>query len=112
MSNPSKTKGTAAESAVVNYLRSRGYPHVERRALSGALDKGDIAGIAGVVIECKDTKADSWGSHLTEAVKEQGNAGARVGLLVRKRARKSNPAEWYAVCTLEQMVTLLQEAGY
>lgn len=114
MGNPGKRKGTATETAVTNYLRSHGYPHAERRVQSGALDRGDInlGSGASVVIECKDTKADSWGAHLTETLKEQVNAGADLGMLVRKRARKSDPAEWYCVMTLEQAAKLLKDAGY
>lgn len=41
MANPSKAKGTAAETRVVKYLRSFGI-QAERKALSGAEDQGDI----------------------------------------------------------------------
>jgi hypothetical protein len=44
----SKDKGTAAESLVVKYLQSTYWPHAERRALSGGLDKGDITGTPGL----------------------------------------------------------------
>jgi len=56
----SKQKGTAAETAVVRYLRSLNFqhagpafPNAERRALSGGKDMGDIAGIPDTVIEVK-----------------------------------------------------------
>lgn len=49
MTNPSKARGTAAETAVVRYLR-RWWPNVERRALAGNADKGDLTGIPGVTI--------------------------------------------------------------
>ena len=49
-----KQAGTRWESAIVDYLASRGWRHAERRAKTGALDKGDITGIPGVVIEAKD----------------------------------------------------------
>lgn len=45
MANPSKKKGTAAETRVVNYLKSFGI-QAERRALSGSEDQGDIKVIA------------------------------------------------------------------
>lgn len=41
MSNPSKKKGTAAESKIVKYLRDNGLD-AERLALHGAKDEGDI----------------------------------------------------------------------
>jgi len=46
-----RAKGTAWETAIVGYLRGRGAPHAERRALNGSNDRGDIAGIPGLVIE-------------------------------------------------------------
>ncbi len=52
----SKQKGTAAETAVVKYLKANGFPKAERRALQGSLDKGDISGIDDVVLEVKDHK--------------------------------------------------------
>lgn len=112
MSNQSKRKGTAAESEVIRYLQSRGRPHAERRALSGAQDRGDVAGIPGVVIEVKDTKAESWGTHLNETLTEQRNAKAAVGLLIRKRVRKTYVGDWYAVMTVDQAMDLLEQAGY
>ena len=45
----SKQKGTSAETAVVNYLKDKWKIPAERRALTGALDKGDISGIFDVV---------------------------------------------------------------
>jgi hypothetical protein len=50
----SKQKGTAAETAVVNWLVSKGRKHVERRSLNGVNDRGDIAGVPGVVLEVKN----------------------------------------------------------
>ena len=41
MANPSKAKGTRAESRVVKYLRGLGYG-VRRKALAGSKDEGDI----------------------------------------------------------------------
>lgn len=41
MSNPSKQKGTRAETRVVNYLTAHGLK-AERKALKGSKDEGDI----------------------------------------------------------------------
>lgn len=46
----SKRKGTSWESAIVQFLKENGVAHAERRALAGNADRGDIAGIPGVVI--------------------------------------------------------------
>lgn len=75
-----KQAGTRFESAIVDYLASRGWRHAERRAKTGALDKGDITGIPGVVIEAKDvakiTLADAYvvmdGETFTHLLREAG----------------------------------------
>lgn len=41
MANPSKAKGTRAETKVVRYLVDHGI-HAERKALAGSTDKGDL----------------------------------------------------------------------
>ena len=44
MVNKPKILGTQWETDVVRYLQAHGAPLAERRALSGPVDKGDIAG--------------------------------------------------------------------
>jgi hypothetical protein len=112
MSNPSKRRGTAAETAVVDYLRRRGWPHAERRALAGNKDKGDIAGIAGVVCEVKSTKTLDLSGWLREVETEKENANAHLGFVVAKKRGTTDPDAWYAVLTFGQLVTLLAAAGY
>lgn len=90
MTNKSKAKGTAAETAVVKYLREEwGQRLVERRALSGENDRGDIAGIPGVVIEVKDAVDPRLPKWKEETLKEMDNDGADLCALVVKRVRKN-----------------------
>lgn len=110
--NRPKIKGTAGESAVVKWLCENGHPHAERRALQGAADKGDIAGLPGVMIEVKNVKADMWGKWLAETEIETRNAKADVGMLVRKRVGRSDPGQWFAVMNLETANRLLRLAGF
>lgn len=56
MANPSKAKGTAAETRVVKYLRSFGI-QAERKALSGAEDQGDLKVVADRVEYTFEVKA-------------------------------------------------------
>lgn len=104
----SKQKGTLAETAVVNYLRQF-WPSVERRALSGAKDKGDVAGIPNVVIEIKNHASYKLTEWIKETEVERNNAQASVGILVikPKGVGVSQVDKWYAVVPLETMVTLL-----
>ena len=56
MSSASKQKGSAHERAVVDYLKTHGWKHAERRLAGDKNDRGDIAGVPGIVLECKNEK--------------------------------------------------------
>lgn len=98
MANPSKSKGTAFETNVVRYLQeSLGQPEIERRALHGSHDLGDVHriaahGLSGIA-ECKDYReycdADlaRWRS---QTLAERENAGAGFALLVVHRRGRSS----------------------
>lgn len=107
--NRSKAKGTAAESAVVEYLNDNGFPNAERRALAGNTDKGDIAGIVGVVIEvkaCAKTELAGW---VDEATVEASNARASIAAVWHKRPRKGSPGDWYVTMTGATFLQLISE---
>lgn len=110
--NRSKTKGTLWESEIVRYLKERGVRHAERRALSGNLDRGDIAGIPGVVIEAKNAAAFDLAGWLREAETERLNDLALVGVVWAKRRGHRSAASGYVIMDGETLVDLLQEAGY
>lgn len=107
-----KQAGTRWESAIVDYLASRGWRHAERRAKTGAHDKGDITGVPGVVIEAKDVAKITLSEFLREAQVEAENAGALVGAAWIKRRGKASPGEAYVVMDGETFTHLLREAGY
>jgi hypothetical protein len=109
----SKQKGTLAESAVADYLKST-WETVERRVLSGKNDKGDIAGIPKIVIEVKNQKSYKFSEWLKETKIEQINAEADYGVLVVKPngVGVSKTDQWWAVLPLEDLVSLLRKAGY
>jgi len=108
-----KRKGTAAESSVVEFL-SLQWPHVERRALSGARDRGDIAGIPGVVFEVKAAARLEIPAWLRELEAEIENDNAETGLLVVKPrgVGAKRVGEWWAIQRLDRAVHLLREAGW
>lgn len=110
--NRSKAKGTAWESAIVAYLVAQGAPYAERRALAGALDRGDVAGVQGVVIEAKAAARHEFGAWLAEAETERANDRADVGVVWAKRRGKASPADAYVVMTGAALVALLRRAGY
>ncbi len=108
----SKQKGTAWETAIVRYLAENGWPHAERRALTGSQDRGDIAGVVGAVIEAKNCKTMTLGAWLDEAAIEQANAGADLAAVWHHRRGKASPAEGYVTMSGATFVRLLHAAGY
>jgi hypothetical protein len=110
--NRSKQRGTAWETMIVNYLQANGAQHAERRTLAGSKDRGDVAGIPGVVIEAKSAARLDLAGWVTEAEVEQANDKAKVAVVWIKRRGKTSPGKGYVVLTGETLVHLLQAAGY
>jgi hypothetical protein len=108
----SKRKGTGWESAVVQYLKDNGVQYAERRTLNGAKDRGDIAGIPGVVIECKNEKSISLAGYANETEQERDNDGARIGVAWIKRRGKASPGAGYVLLDGDTLIRLLSDAGY
>jgi Holliday junction resolvase len=109
MANTAKRKGDTFERDVVAYLREQGFPYVERAYGAGRPDDiGDIDGIPGWCIECKDHKTLRLAEWVDEVRREQAQAGAEFGVVVAKR-RQRPIGQAYVVMELEQLVRLLKE---
>lgn len=105
----SKAKGTAAETAVVRFLQAAGFVQAERRTLGGAHDRGDIAGVPGVVIEVKNCARQELSAWVAEAELERDNDNATLGVVWSKRRGKSSPADWFVTMSGRQFAALLRE---
>jgi len=123
-----KAKGTAAETAVVRFLQANGYPHAERRALAGFLDRGDVAGIPGLVIEVKTAARMELAQWVTEAKLEatpvrpvallgpDGRDSGKttweqvsdLGVVWHKRRGKGSPGDWYVTMDGWAFLALLE----
>ncbi len=108
----SKQKGTAAETAVVKYFKENGFPKVERRALQGSLDKGDISGIQDVCLEIKDHRTMNLSGWVKELEVEMQNSQALTGAVIHKKRGTLDVGEWYATIPVWVYIDLLIEAGY
>jgi hypothetical protein len=93
---------------VVRYLQDHGYPYAERRALHGTDDRGDIAGVPGVMFECKSVKSITLAEFANEVAVQTKNAGARVGVTVIKR-RQRPVGDAYVVMSLAAFVDLIRD---
>ncbi len=96
--NASRAKGTAWETAVVNWLKDP-FHRAERRTMAGAGDRGDITGLDGTVIEAKSVQAGLLSTvfnvGLKELQTEVDNDSAMLGLLCVKRPGKTSPEHAY-----------------
>ena len=107
-----KAAGRSWERAICDYLIASGWPYAERRRLSGSTDRGDVAGLPGVVIEAKNTSGYDPAGALDEATRERDNDGAAIGVAWIKRKRHGSPSKGLVVMDGQTFVQLLKEAGY
>lgn len=100
----SKAKGTAAETAVVKYLRDRGF-NAMRKPLQGSNDGGDIviSGMENLVIEVKNQKRLAIPEWLRELDVEKINVNTRDGILIVKPTGVGldNVGKWWVIQRLE-----------
>jgi hypothetical protein len=110
MTSRSKAKGSAWERAIVENLRTAGWPFAERRLAGAAKDRGDIAGVVGVVIEAKNKARMALAEWVDEADLERGHDGAWLGVVWHKRVGKASAADGYVTMTGAQFTELLSRA--
>lgn len=107
-----KAAGTRFESSVVAYLQAHVFDGIERRAKTGAKDRGDVSGLRAmghrIVVEAKDhggqVRVGEW---LKEAEVERLNDDAGVGLVVAKRRGHASAADQIVLMTVRDLVALL-----
>lgn len=108
-----RAKGTALETLMTRYLSARlGDDRIMRMPLSGAKDRGDIAGIRTVlgervVVEVKNHASYDLAGWVGEVEVERGNADAQVGVVVFKRRGRGLPGDQFVLMTAADFVVLL-----
>lgn len=113
MTTAAKRKGSQWERDCVKWLNANGFPCAERAYGAGRHDDvGDIDGIDGVVVECKNEKKITLSSYMQELDDEMTHADAETGVVLIKKRGTSNVSEAYAVMPAELWVNLLKSAGY
>lgn len=112
MSTPSKRKGSAWELAIAKYLVEKGWIYAERRIAGSNVDKGDLNGIIGCVIEAKNEKKITLSDYLKELEVEMNNAKAKTGVVMIKKKGTTDVGKGYAVMPIDVWVELMKEAGY
>lgn len=101
--NRNKNVGTAAETASARFLQSMGWPHAERRALSGRVDRGDLAGVIGVTWQIKAVAKPQYTKWFEEVVQQAENDNNSLPVLVHKIKYK-NVAQWDAFLQVDWLM--------
>ena len=109
-----KAKGTAAETALVKYLREHGFAGAERRALAGSKDLGDLLGAGQLVWEVKNQRTYAFPEWVRELKQEKKNADLEHGVLVVKPrgVGLSSVSDWWAIMEIKDFVELARDAGH
>lgn len=102
MTNRSKSKGTAWETKIVDFLKACGFTTARRVTLAGANDQGDIhLGTVGdplAAIEAKNEQRMTLAGYVDEANRQAARAGSgTLGIAWVHRRGKSSPADGYVV---------------
>lgn len=107
-----KAAGTRFEREIVETLAmTLGDDRIERRARSGAKDRGDVAGLRihgqRIVVECKNTSRLNLAEWAKEADAERGNDDALCGLVIHKRHGKGDPLDQWVHMTVRELIALI-----
>lgn len=107
-----RQKGTAAETAVVKWLRANGWKDADRHPLRGQADQGDIKAIKNTVLEVKNHRSYQIPAWLREVEVEKQNAKAEFGAVIIKPngVGLNNVDQWWAVMTVHDFAKLCAEA--
>ena len=106
-----KAKGRETESLFVAYLQ-KWVPFAERRRLSGSADRGDIAGVPGIVFEVKSGARLDVAGWLAELDAEVEHDHAVHGYVVVRPKGKPNPEDWFVIQRLPDAIAVLIEAEW
>lgn len=108
MTNPSKDKGDKAERELAKLLTDQlGIPMRRKLGAGRTDDTGDLDGLPGWTMECKNHRviANAINEGLADSVREQANAGTPHGVAFIRRPG----GRWFAAMTIEQWCAVARE---
>lgn len=107
-----KSAGRKFERQIVDYLaRVLDDDRIDRRAKTGAKDRGDIGGLRihgrRLVVELKDCARIALAKWIEEAHIEAGNDDALVGIVIHKRHGVGDPARQWVTMEVGDLVAII-----
>lgn len=116
-----KQKGTAFESAIVEYLQNQLCDEtIERRALNGTCDRGDITGVTfcgqRMTLECKNENRMRLAEYMREAETEATNDNAHYYAVIHKKrgvgiSTAQTVGQQYVTMPLHMLVSIIYDAN-
>jgi hypothetical protein len=100
MTHPSKVKGSRWEAVVRDYLAESLGVRVERIPAGAGADRGDLTGIDGICVECKDQQKLELAGWVVEAEREASNVSADTLPVVIAKRRMRPVEDAYAIMPL------------
>jgi len=93
-----KARGARTESQAAKWLTAEYDWRVERIALAGTYDRGDLSGVPGLCIEVKSSSLTTppWRDWVRQAIKEGRNTGLPWIVLYRPPGR-TDVADWIVI---------------
>lgn len=117
-----KQKGTAFESAIVEYLQNNLCDDtIERRALNGTADRGDITGVKfcgqRMTLECKNENRMRLAEYMREAETEAANDNAFYYAVIHKKrgvgiSNAKTIGQQYVTMPLHVFTHIIEKSGW
>lgn len=108
-----KKAGSSFERLIADCLSDNVDDRIDRAVKTGALDKGDIAGLRfhgkKVAVEVKNEARVNLAGWAKEAEAERVNLGAIAGITIHKRHGKADPMDQWVTLTVRDLVALMKE---
>lgn len=115
MANPNKRRGDRAELAVTKYLQTI-WPETIKTRAGWNDDLGDVIAETPrglLCVQVKDVASPQWKTWFQQLENQVATLRANStkpvvgGVIVWKTRGSANPANWRAICQLEQLPTLI-----
>ena len=108
MTNRSKQVGTRWEGQVCAFLRAAGHTEVFRMADGGEFDAGDVGGLPGWALECRDRAKIDLAGDVRDAEMRAVHKNVPFAAAVIKK-RRAPVADAYVVVSLAMFTEILDE---